>query len=106
MRQNFTERGKQMKKTAFFLLLAMLLTSFAACSSNEQPVETTGATTEATTFEPQTNPPPTSNVQHSVKLNEDTTSTKVVVEKSTPKTEEYDLGEQLCQCLLQFEDAW
>ena len=23
-----------------------------------------------------------------------------------PKTEEYDLGEQLCQCLLQFEDAW
>lgn len=79
-----------MKKTAFFLLLAMLLTSFAACSSNEQPVETTGATTEATTFEPQTNPPPASNVQHSVKLNEDTTSTKVVVEKSTPKTEEYD----------------
>ena len=23
-----------------------------------------------------------------------------------PKTEEYDLGEQLCECLLQFEDAW
>ena len=23
-----------------------------------------------------------------------------------PKTEEYDLGEQLCQCLLQFEDVW
>ena len=23
-----------------------------------------------------------------------------------PKTEEYDLGEQICQCLLQFEDAW
>ena len=23
-----------------------------------------------------------------------------------PKAEEYDLGEQLCQCLLQFEDAW
>ena len=23
-----------------------------------------------------------------------------------PQTEEYDLGEQLCQCLLQFEDAW
>ena len=23
-----------------------------------------------------------------------------------PKTEEYDLGEQLCGCLLQFEDAW
>ena len=23
-----------------------------------------------------------------------------------PHTEEYDLGEQLCQCLLQFEDAW
>lgn len=23
-----------------------------------------------------------------------------------PKTEEYDLGEQLCQCLLQFENIW
>jgi signal transduction histidine kinase len=23
-----------------------------------------------------------------------------------PKTEEYDLGEQLCRCLLDFEDAW
>ena len=23
-----------------------------------------------------------------------------------PKTEEYDLGEQICGCLLQFEDAW
>jgi len=23
-----------------------------------------------------------------------------------PKTEEYDLGEQLCRCLLQFEDGW
>lgn len=23
-----------------------------------------------------------------------------------PQAEEYDLGEQLCQCLLQFEDAW
>ncbi len=23
-----------------------------------------------------------------------------------PKRDEYDLGEQLCQCLLQFEDAW
>ena len=23
-----------------------------------------------------------------------------------PKTEEYDLGEQLCACLLQFEDVW
>ena len=23
-----------------------------------------------------------------------------------PKTEEYDLGEQLCDCLLQFENAW
>lgn len=23
-----------------------------------------------------------------------------------PKTEEYDLGEQLCQCLLQFENVW
>ena len=23
-----------------------------------------------------------------------------------PKTEEYDLGEQLCECLLAFEDAW
>lgn len=23
-----------------------------------------------------------------------------------PQTEEYDLGEQLCECLLQFEDAW
>ena len=23
-----------------------------------------------------------------------------------PHTEEYDLGEQLCQCLLQYEDAW
>ena len=23
-----------------------------------------------------------------------------------PKTEEYDLGEQLCECLLLFEDAW
>lgn len=23
-----------------------------------------------------------------------------------PKTEEYDLGEQLCDCVLQFEDAW
>ena len=23
-----------------------------------------------------------------------------------PKTEEYDLGEQLCECLLGFEDAW
>lgn len=23
-----------------------------------------------------------------------------------PKTEEYDLGEQLCDCLLQFEDVW
>ena len=23
-----------------------------------------------------------------------------------PKTEEYDLGEQLCECLLQFEDIW
>jgi signal transduction histidine kinase len=23
-----------------------------------------------------------------------------------PNTEEYDLGEQLCQCLLQFEDVW
>ena len=23
-----------------------------------------------------------------------------------PQTEEFDLGEQLCQCLLQFEDAW
>ena len=23
-----------------------------------------------------------------------------------PQNEEYDLGEQLCQCLLQFEDAW
>ena len=23
-----------------------------------------------------------------------------------PQTEEYDLGEQLCQCLLQFEDVW
>lgn len=23
-----------------------------------------------------------------------------------PKAEEYDLGEQLCECLLQFEDAW
>ena len=23
-----------------------------------------------------------------------------------PRTEEYDLGEQLCECLLQFEDAW
>jgi len=23
-----------------------------------------------------------------------------------PQTEEYDLGEQLCQCLLQFEDIW
>ena len=23
-----------------------------------------------------------------------------------PKTEEYDLGEQLCECLLQFENAW
>ena len=23
-----------------------------------------------------------------------------------PQAEEYDLGEQLCECLLQFEDAW
>ena len=23
-----------------------------------------------------------------------------------PRTEEYDLGEQLCECLLQFEDVW
>jgi signal transduction histidine kinase len=23
-----------------------------------------------------------------------------------PKTEEYDLGEQLCECLLQFENIW
>ncbi len=23
-----------------------------------------------------------------------------------PRTQEYDLGEQLCECLLQFEDAW
>lgn len=23
-----------------------------------------------------------------------------------PKTEEYDMGEQLCECLLQFEDIW
>ena len=23
-----------------------------------------------------------------------------------PKTKEYDLGEQLCECLLQFENVW
>ena len=31
---------------------------------------------------------------------------KLENQKIFPKTEEFDLGEQLCQCLLQFEDAW
>ena len=31
---------------------------------------------------------------------------KLENQKIFPKTEEYDLGEQLCECLLTFEDAW
>ena len=36
----------------------------------------------------------------SVKLN------KLEKQQIYPKTEEYDLGEQLCECLLQFENVW
>lgn len=31
---------------------------------------------------------------------------KLENQKITPKFEEYDLSEQLCECLLQFEDSW
>ncbi len=31
---------------------------------------------------------------------------KLENQKIFPKTEEYDLGEQLCQCLLRYEEAW
>ena len=31
---------------------------------------------------------------------------KLENQKIFPQTAEYDLGEQLCECLLQFEDAW
>jgi len=31
---------------------------------------------------------------------------KLENQKIFPKTEEFNLGEQLCECLLQFEDAW
>ncbi len=82
-----------MKKTAFLLLLATLLTSFAGCASTEQPTDTTTAeTTTAATTTNQNNIslPPSSSVEHTVKLNVDTTTTKLVVEKSEPKTEEYD----------------
>ena len=31
---------------------------------------------------------------------------KLEKQRIYPKTEEYDLGEQLCECLLQFETVW
>ncbi len=81
-----------MKKTALLLLLASLLTTsltaFTACTSTEQPADTTTAST--TTSQPNTNTPPSSSVEHNVKLNEDLTSTKLVVQKSNPTTETYD----------------
>ncbi len=81
-----------MKKTALLLLLATLLTSpltlLTACQTQDTPPATT-TTTATTTTEPEFIPP-TVKVQHNVKLNEDLTSTKLVVEKSDPKTEEYD----------------
>lgn len=80
-----------MKKTAFLLLLATLLSGFAACTSAEQPADTSPTTTVETTSEPDNiTPPPASNIEHTVKLNEDLTVNKVVVEKSEPQTEEYD----------------
>lgn len=82
-----------MKKTALLLLLAMMLSGFASCTSAEQTADTTteATTTEATTtYEPVVTPPPSSGVEHTVKLNENLTPNKVVVEKSDPVTKEFD----------------
>lgn len=80
-----------MKKTAILLLLATLLSGLAACKSNQPPVETTVTDATTTTQAPVVTPPPSSDaIQHTVKLNVDTTSTKKVVEQSDPVTEEYE----------------
>lgn len=85
-----------MKKTAIILLLATALSTFAACSSGTpdatDAATTPAETTTATTTSPIIVDPPTPNntVEHTVKLNQDLTTLKTTVEKSEPKTEEFD----------------
>ena len=79
-----------MKKIAILLLFATALSTFAGCNTtSEQPADTSATTTATTTTDSSTVTPDNSSI-HNVKLNEDTTSTKVVVNKSTPQTEERD----------------
>lgn len=88
-----------MKKIALLLLLSTMLTTsltvFTACSSEEtDAVETTApeTTTPQVTDDPTIPSTPGSNstLEHNVKLNEDLDTMKVVVEKSEPKTEEFE----------------
>ena len=79
-----------MKKIAILLLFATALSTFTGCNTtSEQPADTSATTTATTTTDSSTVTPDNSSI-HNVKLNEDTTSTKVVVNKSTPQTEERD----------------
>ncbi|MBQ8288773.1 MAG: discoidin domain-containing protein [Clostridia bacterium] len=91
-----------MKKIALVLLLATALTTFAACSGND-PAETTAASETTTTADAATtttaapednttpnNPGTSTNIEHNVKLNQDLTTLKTVIEKSDPANEEYE----------------
>ncbi len=81
-----------MKKTAILLLLATALATFASCGSNA-PAQTseTDVTTAATTTTPILEyPTPNSSNQHTIVLNKDLDTLTKVVEKSDPKTVEYE----------------
>ena len=87
-----------MKKTAIILLLATALATFASCGSDTpsdtSADQTTAATTTAVTTSPiivdDRNPSSSTNVEHTVKLNQDLTSLKTVVEASDPTTMEFE----------------
>ena len=76
------------KLTVFALLLATLLAT-ASCNQNEAVV-TTFSTTVETTVNNLIPSTPSNKVNHTVKLNTDLTTKKVLVEATTPKTETYD----------------
>ncbi len=84
-----------MKKTAILLLLATALTTFAACGGNT-PAETSGAdaptTAATTTTAPDIVDPskPNNQVEHTMVLNKDTETLTKVIDKSEPKTEEFE----------------
>ena len=88
-----------MKKIALVLLLATALTSFAACAGKTSAETTTVADTTTTaaptttTRAPDSTTNPTTStvtIEHNVKLNQDMTSLKTVIEASTPTTEEFE----------------